>query len=124
MKPETPEIWALKDNKKRTIEISSVLQCEFTKWNLKWKMVPETPKRTRLSNDVKLAIIEAAKKKGGKKGYREEAMKTCATMRCTKSLLNEGFYEDDDFYDPSWSNFVILLISYLLLSIHLVYLSI
>ena len=26
---------------------------------------------------------------------------TSATMRCTKSLLNESFYEDDDFYDPS-----------------------
>ena len=39
-------------------------------------MKPETPKRTRLSNDVKLAIIEAAKKKGGKEGYKEEAMKT------------------------------------------------
>ena len=74
----------------------------------------------RLTDAVKLAIIEAAKKEGGKKGYREEAMKTCATMRCTKSLLNEGFYEDDDYYDPSWLSFVILLISYLFLSIYLV----
>ena len=39
-------------------------------------MKPETPKRTRLSNDVKCAIIEASKKKGGKDAYREEAMKT------------------------------------------------
>ena len=34
-------------------------------------------------------------------------------MRCSRSLLSEGFYEDDDFYDPSWLSFVILLISYL-----------
>ena len=26
---------------------------------------------------------------------------TSATMRCSRSLLNEGFYEDDDFHDPS-----------------------
>ena len=39
-------------------------------------MKPETPKRTRLSNDDKCAIIEAVKKKGGRDAYREEAMKT------------------------------------------------
>ena len=37
--------------------------------------------------------------------------------------MNEGFYEDDDFHDPSWLSFVILLISYLFLGIYLVYLS-
>ena len=108
-------------------------------------MKPETPKRTRLSNDFKLAIIEAAKKKGGKEGYREEAMKTYHISKSAyynifrdfepkvvdspargpiiddvvqspakrpknqedknRNKINtffiEGFYEDDDFYDPS-----------------------
>ena len=78
-------------------------------------MKPETPKRTRLANDVKLAIIEAAKKKGCEAppspdqftGWTEEetsvaalnASLTSATIRCSRSLLNEGFWEDDDFND-------------------------